>query len=167
MRMGSLLFRFFRYVLASVMGGAAFGLIVVAATTDVVPHDIVPTAHTDLSPVTEAVKESEMVVSSTLPVVPAPTPENRYIEVISGCNAHYEGDCATVHSGPGEAYPTVFELRTGVVLAVSDIVLSGGRTWYRVIFDEHVRYPNRISNVWYVSNEFTRMFTDVGHVPHV
>jgi lipoprotein-anchoring transpeptidase ErfK/SrfK len=67
-----------------------------------------------------------------------------------------------VRSGPGETYPSVEKLRTGIVLKVAETVTSDGREWYKLAFDREVRYPERISSDWYVAADVVHVFTNDG-----
>ena len=113
----------------------------------------------------------------TLPRTPTPeqgggiiassTPEREtinYIEVIDSCGPHFEGDCLNVRSGPGSTFPAVEKLRSGIVLAVATTTTTDaeGIEWYRVVFNEWVRYPGRIGNNWYVAEPYVRGFIDTG-----
>ncbi len=96
-------------------------------------------------------------------VVPTTSTElSQYIEIIDSCGPYFEGTCVRVRSGPGEEYPVVTRLRTGVILKTAEPVEHGGRTWYRVVFDEPIRYPERVGGEWYVAGEYVRPFTDEG-----
>lgn len=82
-----------------------------------------------------------------------------YIEVIDGCGPYWGEGCLNVRSGPGEEYPKVAELRTGVVLRAGEkIINDAGREWYKIIFDEWVRYPERITGEWYVAADYVKPF---------
>ncbi len=82
-----------------------------------------------------------------------------YIEVMDGCGPYWGEGCLNVRSGPGEQYPKVAELRTGVVLRAGEkIINDAGREWYKIIFDEWVRYPERITGEWYVAAEYVKPF---------
>lgn len=85
----------------------------------------------------------------------------RYIEIIDGCGPYHDGGaCVNVRSGPGTDFPAVLKLRTGIVLKVDSVVQGDTHTWYRVVFDEWVRYPDRIGSEWYVAGDFVRLFED-------
>jgi hypothetical protein len=85
--------------------------------------------------------------------VPLPDPAHfHYIEVIDGCGPYYDtGVCVNMRSGPGTEYPAVERLRTGVVLKVEDTLVQGGHSWYKIIFDGALRYPERVAGDWYVA----------------
>lgn len=85
-----------------------------------------------------------------------------YIEVIDSCGPYFEGDCLNVRSGPGEDYPAVYKLRKGIVLKVDGKVERDGRAWYKIIFDEKIRHPDRITTDWYVSADYVRILLDEG-----
>jgi len=99
--------------------------------------------------------------------VASSTPEQEavnYIEVTDSCGPHYEDECLNVRSGPGSTFPAVEKLRTGVVLAVATTTVTDpdGIEWYRIVFNEWVRYPGRIGKDWYVAEPYVRGFTDSG-----
>lgn len=81
-----------------------------------------------------------------------------YIEIIESCGPYYEGACVNLRSGPSEDSPVVMKLRSGMVLQVFGSTESGGRNWYKVGFDEWVRYPDRMKGDLYVAAEFVRPF---------
>lgn len=94
---------------------------------------------------------------TTLPLVD-------FIEVTDGCDIHFEGECLIGRSGPGTKFPEVAKLRTNQVLRVTDTVTEEGTTWYKVIFDEWLLYPDRVEGDWYVSADFVKLFKDVGTI---
>ncbi len=86
----------------------------------------------------------------------------KYAEVTDGCDIHFADDCLLVRSGPGLDFPVVYRLRNGIVLRVTDEVEHDGRLWYKIIFDEWLRYPDRITGDWYVAAEYVETFYDEG-----
>ena len=86
----------------------------------------------------------------------------QYIEVREGCGPYFEGPCVNTRSGPGLEYPVVSKLRIGVVLKVAEKVTREGREWYRISFDEGVRYPERVTGDWFVAADVVHMFYDDG-----
>lgn len=86
----------------------------------------------------------------------------RYLSVTDGCGPYFEGECLNVRSRPSTTSPSVLSLRNGMLLRVSEEIEAEGRTWYKVIFDEWVRYPTRISNEWYVAGDFVKTFFTTG-----
>lgn len=85
-----------------------------------------------------------------------------YVEVIDGCGPHFEGECLNVRSGPGTEYPVVANLRNGIVLKVDGQVERDGSVWYKIFFDEWLRYPERVTGDWYVAAEYVVVLLDEG-----
>lgn len=85
-----------------------------------------------------------------------------YIEITSGCDPYFGGECLNARSGPGTDYPAIAKLRSGAVLRVAEKVIADGREWYRVVFDEWLRYPERQQGKFYVAAEYVRAFMNVG-----
>lgn len=85
-----------------------------------------------------------------------------YIEVTGGCGPHFEGECLRVRSGPGTDFPIVSRLRNGVVLKVGGMVDRDDERWYKIVFDEWLRYPERVGGDWYVSSEYVEILLDEG-----
>lgn len=91
--------------------------------------------------------------------------EFEYIEIIDSCGAYFEGGaCVNLRSGPGTSYEVVQKLRTGVVLRTSGSIEAEGYVWYKVMFDEWLRYPERVEGDLYVAGDFVRVFVDSGTV---
>jgi lipoprotein-anchoring transpeptidase ErfK/SrfK len=91
------------------------------------------------------------------------TVQSEYIEVTNGCDIHFNGDpCLNVRSGPGTEFPVLSKLRNNVVLKVGAIVENEGHTWYKIVFDEYLRYPERVAGDWYVAGDYVRVFNDDG-----
>ncbi len=78
-------------------------------------------------------------------------PNAKYITVTDSCGYNFSGECVRVRSGPGTNYPIVNRLRDGMVLRTDGIATGDGLTWYKVIFDEWLRYPARVKGDWYVA----------------
>ncbi len=86
-----------------------------------------------------------------------------YIEVFDGCGPHFEGECLNVRSGPGEEYPSVAKLRNGIVLKVDgEVERDNGEVWYKIVFDEWLRYPERVKDDWYVNSDYVEVLLDEG-----
>ena len=92
-----------------------------------------------------------------------PPPSSEYVEVEKGCGPYYEGAlCIVARAGPGEEYPVVSSLRRGVVLKVEGAVLGDLELWYKVSFDEPIRYPERVTWKQFVAAHDVRHFFDDG-----
>ena len=105
----------------------------------------------ELSVEKEKVEETKIAVNKNV---------GEYIEVIDSCGIHYGGLCLSVRSGPGTEYEKVYSLRMGIILKISDkVVDSTGKLWYKIHFDEWVRYPDRLKDGWYVSGDYVRLLS--------
>ena len=85
-----------------------------------------------------------------------------YVEIVDGCGKHFEGECLNARSGPGTEYPVVAQLRNEIVLKVGGKVQRDDQTWYKIVFDEHLRYPERVTGDWYVASQYVRILYDEG-----
>lgn len=85
-----------------------------------------------------------------------------YVIVKNGCGPHFEGECLNVRSGPGRDYPVVAQLRNDIILKVGGKVERDGETWIKIIFDEWLRYPERVAEDWYVAGEYLEVVLDEG-----
>lgn len=93
--------------------------------------------------------------------VPAEPPV-AFIEIIDSCGPHFEGECVNARAKPSATSTSVARLRTGVVLRVADTIQTDdGTTWYKIGFNEDLRYPGRVSGGWYVNAEYTRPFNAI------
>lgn len=111
-------------------------------------------------------EEEAVVVTSTTTqqteVLPVEKVLFDYILVTDGCGPHFEGECLNVRSGPGMEYPVIAHLRNDMVLKVSGKVDRDGKTWFKVVFDEWLRYPDRVKDDWYVSADYIEVLKDEG-----
>ena len=85
-----------------------------------------------------------------------------YVQVTDGCAVHFVGECLNVRSGPGIDFPVITQLRNGIILKVGGEVERDGLTWYKIVFDEFVRYPDRIKGDWYIAAPYVRVLLDEG-----
>jgi len=110
-----------------------------------------------LSEAGEVVSE---LLSPSKPKIETPT----YIEVLDGCGADFSGSCVNIRMEATTSAPAIGKLRTGTVLPISkDTETDGsGRTWYKVQFNEWIRYPDRVAKDWYVASDQVRAFYDPG-----
>jgi len=96
-------------------------------------------------------------------VIPVEKVLFEYIEVIDSCGPAFAEACLNARSGPGEEYPKVAKLRNGVVLKVGGKVERDGRIWYKIAFDEKIRYPERVEGDWYVAADYVRVLLNEGN----
>lgn len=85
-----------------------------------------------------------------------------YVEVVDSCGPHFEGECLNVRSGPGPEYPAVAQLRNGIVLKVGGEVKRDGERWFKIVFDEWLRYPERVTGDWYVDARYVEVLLNEG-----
>ncbi len=123
---------------------------------------IEPTPDTTYLHTEEAVLITNATSSET-EVVPIEKVLFEYIEVTDGCGPHFEGDCLNVRSKPSLDAPVVAQLRNGIVLKVDGKLENDGTTWYQVVFDEWLRYPDRVQSDWYVAADYVEVLLDEGH----
>lgn len=118
------------------------------------------------TPSTDATPEQQPEVPAAMPTVSTVSeePAINYVEVIGSCGPHFEGECLNIRSGPGSTFPAIMKLRDGTVLAVAATTTTdeSGIEWYKVVFSEWIRYPERISADWYIASTYTRGFADIG-----
>ena len=96
-------------------------------------------------------------------IIPVRKPLFEYIEVTGSCEFSFDGECLNARSGPGVDYPAVIKLRNGAVLKVGGEVERNGRTWYKIVFDEWLRYPERVKGDLYVAADYVRVLLDEGN----
>lgn len=106
-----------------------------------------------IAPPAEEGKEEQVPVTRVL---------FEYIEIVDSCSVHFEGECVNVRSGPGTDFPVVTRLRNHVILKVGSKVEREGHAWFQVVFDETLRYPERVKGDWYVAGEYARVVLDEG-----
>jgi len=85
-----------------------------------------------------------------------------YVEVVDSCNQYFVGECLNVRSGPGTEYSVVTRLRNNMVLKIAGKVERDGHVWYKIEFDEWLRYPERIKGDWYVAADYVEVLLDEG-----
>ncbi len=85
-----------------------------------------------------------------------------YVMVTDSCGPHFAGDCLLVRAGPGSEYDVVSRVRNGVVLKVGGKVERDGVVWYKIVLDEWLRYPERITSDWYIASEYVDVLYDEG-----
>lgn len=129
----------------------------VPATPDTAPDYVAPAyLHEEEAVIIDSATSTSLTILPVAPVL------FEYIEVTDGCGVHYEGECVNVRSGPGTEFPVVAQLRNNIVLKVGGQVEHDGVTWYKVIFDEHLRYPERVTSDWYVAADYVRVLYNEG-----
>ncbi len=108
------------------------------------------------------VQNDEQAVNAAYASMMPPKPSDEslvvYVEAQSGCSPEYTGSCTNVRSGPGTEFDSVFKMRSGMVLRVEKTVRIQNRDWYKITFDEYVRYPDRLGTELYVASDAVHSF---------
>lgn len=153
-----------------VYGGVFMATLIVAILWQVLFYqpEALPVAEPTPQATTTYLRAEEMVIipATTTDAVPETLPIEpvlfEYVEVIDGCGPHFNGECLNVRSGPGTDFPVLRQLRNGIVLKVGGRVERGDDTWYHIIFDEWLRYPERVAGDWYVHADYVEILYDEG-----
>ncbi len=96
--------------------------------------------------------------------VPAPVELSTFIIIKDSCDIHFVGECVRVRSGPGLSFPVVTQLRNNILLKISTTTIEAdGHLWYQIVFDEVLKYPERVVGEWYVAADFADTLTDEGN----
>ena len=107
-----------------------------------------------LGPVGVPPQSADATTTKALPLKEAPmvTDKLLFVEVTDSCDDKYRGACVRVHTAPSATATVAAKLRTGMVLKVAAVATSSdGLKWYKIGFDEWLRYPERVTGDWYVS----------------
>jgi lipoprotein-anchoring transpeptidase ErfK/SrfK len=83
-----------------------------------------------------------------------------HIIVTLSCDTYYRGACVRIRSGPGTDYPVITRIRNGAVFEVGPPVHTQNTIWYPIMFNEWLRYPERVVGEWYISGDFVTPYTD-------
>lgn len=117
------------------------------------------------APTTTATVE-EVGTPAPVETPPAPTYVRKpafatFIEITDGCGPGYDAYCAAAYTAPSHTAGIVTQLREGVVLQVRDATTTPDGVWYSIVFNEWLRYPERVTSAWYVpATEHVRVFID-------
>lgn len=93
----------------------------------------------------EEVKEEEIIIYE------------QYAEIINSCNSYFAGECVNLRSKPNVKAKVFSPLRNGVTLKVLEKVEVDGISWYKIYFDEWVRYPDRIGKAAYIAADYVKI----------
>lgn len=102
--------------------------------------------------------------TTDVPQIALEPKQSSFITITDSCTYNYVGDCVRVRSGPGLDFPVVAKLRNDMILKIdpSKDTEADGYLWHKIVFDEFLQYPERITSDWYVVNEYTKVFSDIG-----
>lgn len=81
-----------------------------------------------------------------------------YAEIKDSCGPHFEGSCVRARSCPSTSCPTITSLRNSMILKTNgETTEADGITWYKIVSDEWVRYPDRMPSEFYVAGDYLRI----------
>jgi hypothetical protein len=107
---------------------------------------------------TDAAQPQEQEATSSSSHIPSPPPE-KYIEIVDSCGPSFtDGECVYGHMHIGEEHMPVMRLRTGMVLKVGGVVVIDDENWYEVVFDEWLRYPERLTSELLVRESDVKLY---------
>ncbi len=109
-----------------------------------------------------ATSTEELIKNETIEERQASSTLSRYIEVVDSCGPYFENECLNARLGPGTEYPARMKLRNGMVLKVGETIENESGTWYKIVFDEWLRYPERATQSLYVSAQYVHVFEHIG-----
>lgn len=135
-------------------------LVPLFAGAETLPEEATADTVASSSVATSTVPETTEVVIDDV-AIPIEPVAFEYVEVTGGCNEDFEGKCVVARSGPSGEFPVVFHLRDHAVLKVNGSVTYKGTTWYKVVFDEWLRYPERVKTDWYVGADKLKILEGV------
>jgi hypothetical protein len=159
-------------ILGAVITALLVGIFVMVFTEKVdIAKEPEPTFLVDPNPPEQSfLKEEEVVIippeisGKDTETIPLDKVLFEYIEVTAGCGPHFENpeECVNVRSGPGIDFPIVTKLRNDIVLKVGGQIERDDEIWYKIVFDEYLFYPERVTGDWYVSSDFVEVLLDEG-----
>lgn len=115
-------------------------------------------AHSE--PITSLEKSDGSVIIETEKIKETLTrTPSTYIKVEDSCGPYFGGACVNVRTKPSTSSPIAKQLRNGMVLRTAETVEADGRTWYKIAFDDWLRYPERVYSSWYVATDLVTPFT--------
>lgn len=121
-------------------------------------------AEDSLIPKTYTAQPTEILTEMSAPTPRIDKEQKLYIEIINSCGPYWTGICAGIYSTPvaGTSTPVTY-VRNGTTLYVDEkITDADGNEWYKIIFDEWLRYPHRVATDWYIQSVYGQEFSDVG-----
>lgn len=85
--------------------------------------------------------------------------KGKYVKIIGSCDTDFSGNCVRARACPSLECPTVADLRNDMILKTDgETTVFEGITWYHIVFDEWVRYPDRTARDWYISSLYLKEF---------
>jgi hypothetical protein len=120
----------------------------VLTVTGMSPKEAVIAAE-HLGPIGKPLQKTVTTTTKEIPLKDVPIETNRvhFVEVVTSCDDKYEGACVRARTAPSATATVAAKLRTGIVLrTVGEATSSDGTKWYKIGFDEWLRYGDRVSS---------------------
>ncbi len=83
------------------------------------------------------------------PIVPEPK-FIEYLEITTGCAITTDSTCVRAYANTSTSSSERAKLRIGTVLEIGSSTTSDGTKWYEIVFNEPLRYEERVALPWYV-----------------
>lgn len=129
----------------------------------VAPSNITTTTDTKITTANGVSSTTDHVNTAQTISITTPVRMFEYIKVTDSCGPYFGGTCLNLRSGAGINFPSVGLLRNGIVLKTVGTTTDGeGRVWYKIIFDEWLRYPERAEGDHFLSADYVTPFFDQG-----
>ncbi len=88
---------------------------------------------------------------------------HKYVKINNSCDITVDDTCLKAYSSPTTTSTVRNSLRNGMVLLVDDTIVSQDNSvWYKIAFNEELRYPERLQLPWYIKAESGFIFYDEG-----
>jgi len=125
------------------------------------------TPHTPSTDTPEVERDSISTIEETVQQKEVAVPPTDFVEIMSSCGPAFTGTCVYGYMHiDGELVP-VKQLRQGIVLRVgTSTVRLNEEEWYPIVFDEWIRYPERLTSELYVRASAVRHFMATGTTEH-
>jgi lipoprotein-anchoring transpeptidase ErfK/SrfK len=114
---------------------------------------ITSTTETEVAQVKNETTSTSEAVSSKKTDTPVVT-STLYGIVTDSCDTQYNTPCVRIRSGPGVNYPVITTIRNNAVFGLGGSVQQHDGVWYKIVFNEWLRYGERVHGEWYIRGDF-------------
>jgi len=84
---------------------------------------------------------------------------SQYLKIINSCDFNFTKACVNVRSGPGTDFPSISKFHNNIIVKTDSHTIGvDGKTWYHIVFDEWLRYPERVNNHWFISADYVAIY---------
>lgn len=116
----------------------------------IVEHEAADAPLPEPVPIEELPVIAEAVAESTA----KPLASSTFLMIEGSCGPYFGDACVNIRSGPSTSTSRVLFARNGMLLPVDETLEYEGRTWYRIIFTEWLRFSDRVSGPWYIASGY-------------